>query len=435
MRIAKPFIILLIGLILAIIVQYQQDAYAGLITLGLWLFCYFLWDSYHFKKVKAWAHHIDNKNPPPPSVGRYEDFVAPVYKNCRGITTNIQRISQLNQSILWAANAFPAAVIILDTHHIIRWCNKAALTLLNIDNQKDIGYNVLNYIRSPQFYDYVIKGNWDQPYTCIEEREGRHYHLKFELMQYSSENILLLCFDNTQIEKLRTTQQDFIANVSHELRTPLTVLSGFLETLRELPPEAVSPEQRSHFENLMQEQANRMLAIVSDLLTLSTLESTQLINQQPVPVASLLEQAKRQIEALSAGQHHFLWQIDEHLTISGDAHELNSAMTNLLTNAVRYTPADGSIEVYWGLNDDGCPTFSVKDSGLGIARSDLHRITERFYRVDKSRSRASGGTGLGLAITKHIAIRHHAKLNIKSKLNKGSTFSLVFPKESITSLE
>ncbi|NOL49172.1 phosphate regulon sensor histidine kinase PhoR [Pelistega europaea] len=433
MRIIKPFLILAIGLLLAFLAQYlHQGSYTGLIVLGIWLFIYLLWDNYHFLLIKRWVSHPNQS--PPASVGRYEDILTPTYKTIRSLSSHLKDLSQLNQNILWAANAFPAAVVILDTHYIIRWCNKATNTLLHIDYQKDVGYNVLNYIRSPKFYDYVIKQDWSTPYLCIEERNGHPYHLKFELMQYSSENILLLCFDNTQIEKLRTTQQDFIANVSHELRTPLTVLSGFLETLRELPPEAVSPEQRTHFEHLMQEQANRMLAIVSDLLTLSTLESTQLVNPQPVPVISLLEQAKRQIQALSAGQHHFSWDIDENLVINGDAHELNSAMTNLLTNAVRYTPSGGTIEVYWGLNDDGEPTFSVKDSGLGIASSDLHRITERFYRVDKSRSRASGGTGLGLAITKHIAMRHHAKLNIKSKLHKGSTFSLVFPKESITSL-
>lgn len=431
LSIIRRLLFLIIGLLFAAIIQHSQGGYTGLFILGGGFFIYFFWDSFHYYQIKKWIKH--SNTPPPTSIGRYEEIIIPLYKTLRNLSSNINQLSQLNQNILWAANAFPAAIVIFDTHYIIRWCNSEANTLLHIDYHKDIGYNIFNYIRSPQFYNYIIQKDWTIPYTCIEQRNNHHHYLKFELVQYSQESILLLCFDNTQIEKLRTTQQDFIANVSHELRTPLTVLSGFLETLRELPPEAISPEQRAHFENLMQEQANRMLAIVSDLLTLSTLESTQLVNQHAVSVASLLEQTKHQIEALSAGQHHFSWQIDNKLVISGDAHELNSAMTNLLTNAVRYTPMEGSIEITWGLNDNGEAVFSVKDSGLGIANSDIHRITERFYRVDKSRSRASGGTGLGLAITKHIAIRHHARLEIKSKLNKGSTFSLVFPRESVVS--
>ncbi|WP_256330931.1 phosphate regulon sensor histidine kinase PhoR [Pelistega sp. MC2] len=400
--------------------------------MAIFLAIYIYIDYRYFDKTLKWADDINQ--PPPVYVGKYDEIVTPTYKALRHKTLTIQQITQLNQNILWAANAFPAAVLILDKNFIIQWCNRNAKTLLGIDSKKDIGYKIFNLIRWPEFYQYAYKGDWQKPYTTYDERDGRLYHLKFEFTRYSTDNILLLCFDNTQLESLRTTQQDFVANVSHELRTPLTVLTGFLETLRDLPPEAISPEQRVHYEDLMHEQAERMLAIVTDLLTLSTLESTKLANQQSVPIASLIEQAKRQTEVLSKGQHQLSWSINPTLSVSGNAHELSSAITNLLTNAVRYTPANGQIEVFWGLAEDGQAIFSVKDSGLGIAPSDISRITERFYRVDKSRSRASGGTGLGLAITKHIAIRHNAKLMIKSKLNKGSTFSLIFPKENITSL-
>ena len=223
-----------------------------------------------------------------------------------------------------------------------------------------------------------------------------------------------------------------MANVSHEIRTPLTVLIGFLETISELPPEALTIEQRRQYQILMKEQADRMLAIVADLLTLSTLESTKLQNGVPVKMVDVIQIARQQAEVLSNDKHSFDWEVAENIYIEGNYNELSSAITNLVTNAVRYTPADGNITVRWYLDAEGQAVFSVKDSGIGIAARDIPRLTERFYRVDKSRSRASGGTGLGLAITKHILIRHNAKLQITSKVNKGSTFSIIFPQECVT---
>lgn len=427
----RPFFLLAISLIIASFVQYWLGGFSGLITMAILLFIYLLIDHYFFLKATHWAHHIESS--PPSYTGKYETIIYPIYKHFRSQKLDLSQSIQLNQNILWAANAFPAAIIILDKHYLIRWCNRHAKHLLNIDYKKDNGHNLLNYIRTPEFFRYITNKDWRKPFMVTEVRDGRRYHLKYELTQYNGDNILLLCFDNTQLETLRTTQQDFVANVSHELRTPLTVLSGFLETLKELPPEAISTEQRQHFESLMQEQASRMLTIVSDLLTLSTLESTKLNEQQAVTMQNLIEHARAQTEALSNNEHIIQWDIDPALTVVGNPTELSSAITNLLTNAVRYTPSGGTIHVFWGVNEQNEAIFSVTDSGLGIAPADIPRVTERFYRVDKSRSRASGGTGLGLAITKHIAIRHNAKLQIKSKLNKGSTFSLVFPKENITS--
>lgn len=425
----KPFVLLLSIFIIAYIVQHMMGGYWGLTISFLLLLMGLVLDNLSYQKIKAWVHHP--LLPPSHDMGRFEELATPIYKTLRNNEQDISYVKAQNKNILSAANAFPAAVVILDKNFVIRWCNKYAKTLLGIDYKSDIGYNLFNIIRWPEFYKYVHTADWKKAYTRYLKRNDQLYHLRFELTKYSSDNVLLLCFDNTHLEMLRTYQQDFIANVSHELRTPLTVLMGFLETLDNLPDGAITPEQHEHFINLMQEQANRMLAIVTDLLTLSTLESTNLQNEESVPIANLIEQAQRQAEILSKNQHVFTWDVDYRLVVNGNQNELNSAITNLITNAIRYTPEQGTIDIFWGLNEEGNAVFRVKDSGLGISPSDLTRITDRFYRVDKSRSRASGGTGLGLAITKHIAIRHNAKLLIKSKLNKGSTFSLVFPKDAL----
>lgn len=424
----KSSLLLCLVTITAILLHYGLENNSGFFFLIGSTIAIIVYEVYLLHKAQQWSKKP--LLPPPPGTAHYNTIITPLYKALQQQQSALQRNQVLNQQIIEAANAIPAAVVVLDANYMIQWCNKGSLDLLKIDNAHDRGYSIFNYLRAPDFYRYVCETDWSTPYTCTKIRDDREFFFRLELFRYDEKNILLLCFDNTQFEKLRTTQQDFVANVSHELRTPLTVLMGFLETLREFPDDAISPDQRAHFEQLMQEQANRMLAIVSDLLTLSTLESTKLNEQEPVFVAELIEKAKEQVVALSQGQHHFSWTLDDTLSVKGNAHELSSAITNLLTNAVRYTPAEGNIDIFWGKNEEGQAVFSVKDSGLGIASSDLLRITERFYRVDKSRSRASGGTGLGLAITKHIAIRHNAKLKIKSKLNKGSTFSLVFHKEN-----
>lgn len=252
------------------------------------------------------------------------------------------------------------------------------------------------------------------------------------LAGYASNQRLLISRDVTQIERLETTRRDFVANVSHELRTPLTVLAGFLETLRELPAEALPAEQRDQYMAMMHEQARRMQAIVEDLLTLSTLESSPEADPLAVDVGALLRTARQQVEALSNGRHVFEWQIEEGLDVLGSGTELASALSNLLTNAVRYTPDGGRIIVRWRRGADGEALYSVQNTGIGIPARHLLRLTERFYRVDRGRSRAAGGTGLGLAITKHIAMRHDADLLIDSELGKGSTFTLRFPAERVT---
>lgn len=400
--------------------------YAASILFFVWL------DRKHLLKAKQWA--LDPSEPPPPQLGIYEEFTLPIYRHLRQQTRYIEHLEYTSSTIISAAQALPSAAVTLNSDFQIEWANKLAAKYLGVDISRDAGFNLFNIVREPRFYEYVKHGDWHEPLILEGFHDDKHQVLRFELTQHSRRGILLICQDITYLEKLRTTQQDFVANVSHELRTPLTVLIGFLETINELPREALSDEQLEQYGVLMREQAHRMQAIVTDLLTLSSLESSQLSGGEVINLSQLIEIAARQAETLSNGQHQFTYQVDSKLSIFGKQTELLSAITNLITNAVRYTPADGHIKVTWQRSTDGEEAiFSVKDTGLGIAAQDIPRLTERFYRVDKSRSRASGGTGLGLAITKHIVLRHNARLQIDSQLNKGSTFSIIFPKDVIIS--
>src|SRR5690606_9594309 len=274
---------------------------------------------------------------------------------------------------------------------------------------------------------YARQTEWPAPILLHLNTDGQDRALLVQLTRYGLDQYLVVTRDVTQMEKLETTRKDFVANVAHELRTPLTVLSGFLETLRDMPEGSLSSEQKQHYQALMLEQAQRMQAIVADLLTLSTLESSPNTEGDPVQVAQLVQTALAQGRILSNDQHIFVENVDENLCVIGVETELASAVSNLLTNAIRYTPKDGTITVSWYITEGGHACYSVQDTGIGIASQDLPRLTERFYRVDRGRSRATGGTGLGLAITKHVAMRHNAELTIHSRLGAGSLFSLIFP--------
>ena len=390
---------------------------------------FILLDLKRFNETVRWSD--TPTEPPPPNLGIYEDIVHPIYRHTRQQTRYIENLENTSNTILSAAQALPSAAITLSPEFHIEWANKLAVKILGIDVSRDIGFNLFNIVRDPEFYRYAKSGEWNEPLILESSQNNKNVTLRFELTRHSSRGFLLLCQDITHLEKLRTAQQDFVANVSHELRTPLTVLIGFLETINELPADALSEEQLEQYGVLMREQAHRMQAIVSDLLTLSTLESSQLSGGEALNLDSLIKVAARQAETLSNERHQFDYDIDSKLKVFGNQTELLSAITNLMTNAVRYTPTGGTINVRCMLNPNGDAVFSVQDTGLGIATQDIPRLTERFYRVDKSRSRASGGTGLGLAITKHIVHRHNAQLKIESALDKGSTFSIIFPKDVI----
>jgi len=340
------------------------------------------------------------------------------------------------QDILGALQASPNGVVLLDEEGRIEWCNDPAAEHFGFDPQRDALQSIRNLVRDPEFNAYLAEHDYARD-VVLEGRgstPSRPVRVSVHVHTYGEGRALLLSRDVTALEQAEAMRRDFVANVSHEIRTPLTVLTGFVETLQTLDLEA---PDRARYLAMMAQQAARMQSVVQDLLTLSRLEGSPLPGMAEwTPVSSLLQRCEEESRALSAlltqnqAQGHVLeFDIDaaQWQDIAGSPAELQSALSNLISNAVRYTPGGGRIVVRWERAADGGAVFSVQDTGPGIAPEHIPRLTERFYRVDRSRSRETGGTGLGLAIVKHVLQRHGASLDIRSTLGKGSTFSVHLP--------
>ncbi len=328
-----------------------------------------------------------------------------------------------------AGAALPDAVVILDAADRIEWCNPKAEDYFGLDNQRDHGQQITYILRQPQFVEHMASRNAVEPLVIKSQRRTADHAgemvLAVQQVPYGGSQKLILGRDITRWERLETTRRDFVANVSHEMRTPLTVVGGFLETLQSM--EVPDAEMTRRAIELMSQQTSRMTHLVEDLLTLSRLESTHNpLREEDVQVPELLRALQQDALLLSAGRHRIRVRLDSSEGLKGNTEDLRSAFGNLISNAVRYTPENGEIEISWELRD-GHPRFAVHDSGIGIEPQHIERLTERFYRVDRSRSRETGGTGLGLAIVKHVLNRHQARLEIQSAPGSGSTFTMVFP--------
>ncbi|QGW82286.1 phosphate regulon sensor histidine kinase PhoR [Variovorax paradoxus] len=339
------------------------------------------------------------------------------------------------QEFLAAIQASPNGVILLDEQGRIEWCNQTAAAQFGINAERDLLQHLANLVRDPAFVAYLASWNYSRDVVIDASGHGQAQQrshpvrLSVQVHPYAGNRRMLLTRDITAVEQAEAMRRDFVANVSHEIRTPLTVLAGFVETLQNLPLDA---EERTRYLSLMSQQSHRMETLVNDLLTLSRLEgSAPPSGSQWIRIRALLAQCEDEGRGLSGRLvpqgHRLTFTIEAESEISGAPTELQSAMSNLLTNAIRYTPGGGEVAVTWRLLPDGRGEYAVRDTGPGIAAEHIPRLTERFYRIDRSRSRETGGTGLGLAIVKHIAQRHGAELRIESTVGKGSRFALVFP--------
>ena len=327
------------------------------------------------------------------------------------------------EQFLSAIEASPNGVLMLDAQEQIVWCNRVAADHFSLDPQRDLRQRITNLVRAPAFVAHLQAGRYAEPLVLGNGRGPGT--LSIVVREYGEGMRLVLSLDITERLRNEAMRRDFVANVSHEIRTPLTVLSGFIETMHSLPLTAV---ERERVLTLMTQQTQRMQTLVADLLALSQLEGSP----RPAPdrwvgLDGLLQRIAADAEALSAGRHTLRLRPVTNVELAGIESELLSAIANLVTNAVRYTPDGGEVEVTWRLLEDGSGELAVVDTGLGIAREHIPRLTERFYRVDGSRSRETGGTGLGLSIVKHVMQRHGGELMVQSEVGKGSRFRLVFP--------
>ena len=399
---------------------------AGLVAGGLgWLVV----DSMRGGRVLRWLRRGDFTAPPAVS-GLWAEVADRARRILRTREQELAESRQRLQEFLAAIQASPNGVVLLDPQGRIEWSNQTAAQQFGFDLGRDLQQQVNNLVRDPSFTAYYNGGRWNEEIVIAGagSSPSRPVKLSVRLHPYGEGRALLLSRDVTAVEQAEIMRRDFVANVSHEIRTPLTVLMGFVETLQHLP---LDEQERTRYLGLMAQQAHRMQTLVSDLLTLSRLEGSPLPGSgEWTLAATMVAQCEQEAQALSAilGKAHALhFAPAPGIEIAGAPHELVSALSNLVSNAVRYTPAGGSIHVQARMLPDGRLEFSVRDSGPGIAPEHISRLTERFYRIDRSRSRETGGTGLGLAIVKHVVQRHGAELRIESKPGAGSTFAILFP--------
>jgi two-component system phosphate regulon sensor histidine kinase PhoR len=364
----------------------------------------------------------------PPGRGAWEEAFASLHKYLKDRDEERDRLREALARFREAGRALPDGVVILDRESHIEWANPTAARHFAIDVRRDLGQPVANFVRHPAFVSWLAAGDFREPLVLRGARGDAV--LLVRLIEFGDEQKLLNSRDITAQERLETMRRDFVANVSHELKTPITVLSGFVETLGD-PKIEMTGAQRKRYLGLMAEQSKRMQQLIEDLLTLSALESSPAPDdEQPIPARGLLGQLADEARALSAGRHAIEVRVEDESRLVGSRRELHSAFSNLVSNAVRYTPDGGRVTLVWR-TDGGRGVFAVEDTGIGVESRHIPRLTERFYRVDHGRSRETGGTGLGLAIVKHVLTRHQASLEVESRLGEGSTFRAVFPPERL----
>jgi two-component system phosphate regulon sensor histidine kinase PhoR len=379
---------------------------------------YSIWSLVTLYQVQSWLRSRKRRGPLEDR-GVWSDISTYVHSRLSGERSRKRRLVGLLRAFREGATALPDGVIVLTRGRSVLWFNEAAGQLLGLSMPRDRRAHVDAFLPA-EAREWIV-GDTAEPLREVASALNESTRLSFRLIPYAREYMLLVVRDVTPLARLEQVRRDFVANVSHELRTPLTVLHGYLEML-----DAESAPQLEPILDDLRSQSRRMTQIVEDLLTLSRLDARQQSPYDRVPMRALLTTLKREADALSQGRHHIVLNRESEMDLSGSADYLHSAFSNLVSNAVRYTPTGGRIEMTWRNEENGEARFAVTDTGVGIPAEHLPRISERFYRVSTSRSRETGGTGLGLSIVKHVLQIHGARLEIESEVGVGSTFSGVF---------
>lgn len=388
------------------------------------LLLYLLYHLWYLARLLRWLRGpLDVRVPT--GWGIWEVAFAGLHRRVRIRLEQQNALSRALERFRLAGEALPDGVVVFNRHRQIDGLNAQAAAHFNLNPATDRGQPLTNLIRQPEMVAYLNNGQFAEP-LILQNDLHRSQTLQIQVIPYGDDQNLLISRDISQLERLENMRRDFVANVSHELKTPLTVVSGFVEMLVD-DFQAYSREEALHYLSLVQEQSGRMQHLIDDLLTLSALETGSLTPlDERVEMAGLLQAILQDARSLSAGRHEISLCCEGPALLLGCANELRSAFGNLASNAVRYTPEGGRVELLWQRSEQGA-AFTVSDSGIGIAPQHLPRLTERFYRVDRSRSRETGGTGLGLAIVKHVLTRHQGHLEVHSEPGKGSRFIAHFP--------
>ncbi len=392
-------------------------------VIGMALAAYAGWLLYNTWRLYRWLASDDTE--PPESLGAWSEIFEQISRLQRRNREQQQRNQAIIKEFQSMTDAFPDATLVLDEQDGITWFNESARRMLGLRTPEDQGQPLTNLLRDPEFANWMaVDGKVESRFEMPSPLDP-NVRLSAHSVRHRPDQRLLILRDVTDLHNLEQVRRDFVANVSHELRTPLTVLLGYLESLGDQCDDEIGPAVTR-----MQEQARQMQALLNDLLELSRLQSDNLGGEQgSIDVCAVLMQLKEQAEEISQGNHDIEIECAPGLYLDGSEADIESAFRNLINNAIHYTPEGGRITVRWREGDDGGPRFSVSDTGIGIPRRDIPRLTERFYRVGADRSRHTGGTGLGLSIVKHVLNAHGARLHIQSELGEGSTFTCHFPPE------
>ncbi len=386
-----------------------------------------MWFYRYQKRLQDWLWN-DRSLIPPQGPGTWELIFNGIYRLQQRHRLRRRELASVIRRFREGAEALPDAAVVCRNDGSIIWCNRLAGQCLGFRWPEDAGQNISNLIRNPAFVSFLQQREFSEPLEMPSPiNDGKV--LEVRVMPYADDQFMLVVRDITRIRSVENMRKNFVANVSHELRTPLTVLKGYLEMLEEdLPP----PARWKKMQHVMLEQTLRMDNLVDQLLTLARIEvATDIDRNHIVDVPKMLLMLQHEAKSLSGAMRHELhFQVDEQLKIHGDEDQLRSAMTNLVNNAIKYTPAGRKITVQWYRNGSKA-VFSVTDEGEGIALEHIGRLTDRFYRVDRARSRQTGGSGLGLAIVKHALSHHDSGLNIESTPGKGSCFSFLIPESLV----